>query len=288
MSEHKPILQSPFYLMGNKRKLMPDILPHLKGKKVLVDLFAGSGTVAYNAINNFNFERVICNDIHEQMVEMQLALKKNGWIEKCELVDKLTPKDKDGYLNLRKVYNENRQSELLYNLMMRSNNNMIRFNSSGGYNMPFGERHRFDKERLSKYKELTKYVEWYQRSFAYLLDSLDEMLEDSDHKPEDTVVYVDPPYFISTAVYNEGGGWTETEDKVLLSYLTDLVSKGYKVVYSNVLENRQRKNQHLIEWCDNKKHVFDVYHLNIDYNNSNANKGSGKTDEVLIVSKEER
>lgn len=278
--------------MGNKFKLMPDILPHLKGKKVLVDLFAGSGTVAYNAINNFNFERVICNDIHEQMVEMQLSLKQDGWINKCELLDKMTPKNKEGYLNLRKVYNETPQSDILYNLMMRSNNNMIRFNSKGGYNMPFGERHRFDKQRMLVYKNIMVKAEWYNYSFAYLLDKLDQILKESNHTTEDVVIYADPPYgagtTVSNAVYNESGGWTELEDQILLDSLIECKNKGYKIVISNVFENRGNKNKPLIEWCNRHREGFDIYHLNINYNNSNANKGNGKTDEVLIVSKEEK
>jgi site-specific DNA-adenine methylase len=97
--------------------------------------------------------------------------------------------------------------------------------------------------------------------------------------------YFDPPYFASLATYNENGGWKKDDDLSLQDYAVELVSRGAKVVMSNVFHNKGKTNHHLMGWCDEHKELFDVHHLNIDYNNSSCFKSDDVTDEVLIVSK---
>jgi site-specific DNA-adenine methylase len=96
-------------------------------------------------------------------------------------------------------------------------------------------------------------------------------------------VYCDPPYLITTASYNENGGWTEAEETRLLETLDGLSARGIKFALSNVLEHNGRQNQTLMDWI--QRTGARVTHLDFNYNNSNyqsKSKGS-KTDEVLIT-----
>lgn len=75
----------------------------------------------------------------------------------------------------------------------------------------------------------------------------------------------DPPYLITTATYNEQGGWNEEEERKLLAFLDRLNDKGIKFGLSNVLENKGKTNEILLEWS--KKYI--VHDLDKTYKNCN-------------------
>ena len=82
------------------------------------------------------------------------------------------------------------------------------------------------------------------------------------------MVYVDPPYLITCASYNENGGWTENDEKDLLKVLDELNDKKVRFALSNVLKNKGRKNTILNDWI--KAHNdLTVHHLNFNYSNCN-------------------
>lgn len=276
-------IQSAIYLAGNKRKLYPSIAPHIQDgkRKVLIDLFGGSGTVSINAVNDNLFEKVIYNDKAWFLYGLQNWLKSDCCIGNILTVNNMYSKDNAGYLAMRTDYNYEDCSNYayLYNLQCRSNSNMMRF-SSKGFNVPFGERHCCDIERVKQHKELIKDVELRNLDFG---DMIEELLEGGDLSG--TTVYSDCPYQFTTATYNESGGWSQNDNTSLLEYYLELYKAGAKVVISNVFENRGNVHQELIDWCELHKDKFDVHHLSISYNNSSFRKGKGKTDEVLIVSK---
>jgi DNA adenine methylase Dam len=273
-------IQSAIYLCGNKRKLWSDIKPHLEGKKILIDLFTGSGTVAINSVNEVMFEKVIANDSLTFLYDLHEALQSKFFLDMVKLSNEKYGDSKEEYLRLRKDYNSSGRLDLLLNLNYRSNSNMMRWNSKGGFNMPYGERLRYDSGRLKKHHELCKSIEFHNEDFRQLIENLENSLDFKD-----CVVYIDPPYQGTTAPYNEMGKWTEEQDNTLLDTVTYLHNAGAKVVMSNVFENRGHKNNWLIDWCDENSGDFEVHHLNMDYSNSSFRKSNHKTDEVLIVSR---
>lgn len=281
------IIQSALYLDGNKRELYPQIEPHMLGKKVLIEPFGGSGSVSLNASNNGLFERYLCNDLHTQMVNLHKNLKCLDWVMQCYEANKLYEPTKEAFLRLREDYNRDKSRlDLLYLIMMRSHGNKIRFNKSKGCNITYGERERFDLERMLCHRTLSTPLEWYNESFAVFLNKIEELLEITGHNLKDTLVYLDAPYQYSLAVYQDTtGAWTLQDDMVLLSLAEKLHDKGAKIVMSNVFRNRGKVSQFLIDWCESKSNKFKVYHLEKDYSNSSAHKSDKKTDEVLIVSR---
>ena len=277
-------VQSSIYLAGNKRKLFKKIKPHLQdgNRKVLLDLFGGSSCVSINSTELF--DNIICNEkawfLHGLHKWVKTLTPEE--IERVEQINSTYEHNLGGYLKLREDYNKDgcKDYAMLYNLQCRSNSNMMRF-SSKGFNMPFGKRHRCDTDRLMTHRDLIQKAELWNEDFA---DAIERIMESGDLSG--TTVYLDPPYGggTSTATYNENS-WDDNDNTTLLEYCVELQKRGAKVVISNVFENRGKVHQELIDWCEEHKDVFEVHHLNMDYNNSSFRKGKGKTDEVLIVSK---
>ena len=126
--------------------------------------------------------------------------------------------------------------------------------------------------------------------FKTRVDELNIQFERSDFREVDAAVpdtffYVDPPYLITTAVYNENGGWTRTDERDLLDYLDRIHESGNRFALSNVFSMKGRINDILMDWVARNEDLYTVYHLNKSYANSNyqTDENSGTTDEVLVV-----
>lgn len=100
---------------------------------------------------------------------------------------------------------------------------------------------------------------------------------------KDDFIYLDPPYLLGLASYNEMGGWTEKDEKDLYELLTKLDKKGIRFALSNVLEHKGKTNQIMKDWINRNK--YKVHKINYDYKNSNYHSTAkiNKTVEVLIT-----
>ena len=98
-------------------------------------------------------------------------------------------------------------------------------------------------------------------------------------------VYVDPPYLITFATYNEQGGWSEEDEKDLLSFLDELNDRNIRFALSNVLRSKGKENSILIEWLEKNAEKYKAIRLNYSYSNSNyqTKDKSSVTEEVLIT-----
>jgi site-specific DNA-adenine methylase len=98
-----------------------------------------------------------------------------------------------------------------------------------------------------------------------------------------SLVYCDPPYLITCATYNEQDGWNEQCEYDLYALLDALDKRGIKFALSNVLSNKGKTNDLLMEWLEGRN--YGVIHLNYSYSNSNyhTKDKTDSTDEVLIV-----
>lgn len=277
-------IRSSIYLSGNKYRLLKDIIPLIKdeSRNTFVDLFGGSGCVSLNVVNQDMFSKVIYNDKAFHLYQLQQFIQNlQSWdwknLDECHYS---YPRTKEDYYRMVEDYNKPKDPLLLYMLQTRSNSNMMRFNKKGEWNMTYGERATYSRDKLENHHHLIKNVELCSLDFG---DCIEHLLNNLDLK--DVVVYCDPPYMHTTATYNENGGWTENDNQTLFEYLTLLHKEGAKVVMSNVFENRGKVHQSLIDWTKENQDEFDVHHLNISYNNSSFRKGKGKTDEIVIVSR---
>lgn len=194
---------------------------------------------------------------------------------------KLSKTNEEGFRQLREDYNSGNKSwYMFYGLITHAFNNQIRFNKSGGYNMPFGKNRSSFNPTLEK-----RFVEFVDRLSELNIefsskDFREYLLTDSEYKSND-FVYLDPPYLISVAAYNENGGWTEEDERDLLTGLDKLNEKNVKFALSNVLESKGKSNDILKEWAKS----YNTHYLNVNYSNANhQRKNRDKKDiEVLIT-----
>ena len=90
---------------------------------------------------------------------------------------------------------------------------------------------------------------------------------------------------ITCATYNEQGGWSEEDEKDLLSFLDELNDRNIRFALSNVLRSKGKENSILIEWLEKNAEKFKAIRLNYSYSNSNyqTKDKTSSTEEVLII-----
>ena len=105
---------------------------------------------------------------------------------------------------------------------------------------------------------------------------------------ENSLVYCDPPYLITTGSYNDGSrgfkNWTKKEEKDLLKLLSRLNKNNIKFALSNVTIQDGKRNEILINWIE--ENDYSTISIESDYTNSNyqkKNKNNKENKEVLII-----
>lgn len=299
------LIQSPLNYTGGKYKLLPQILPLFpQGINCFVDLFCGGCNVGINVYSN----SVVYNDIDEHLfylfntfknldkeVTFELIFKiikdynlslvcENGYgYYNCDSGSGVGSYNKERFLKLRDDFNHHKQEDyyyylMLYVLIVYAFNNQIRFNAKGEYNLPVGKRD-FNKKMQTK---LSAFIDRLHRQDCFFSCKSFTEFDVSDLTERD-FVYVDPPYLITCATYNEQDGWNEDHEKELLKFLDGLNSKKIRFALSNVLRSKGKENTILLEWLS--KNNYTIHHLNYGYANSNyqTKDKQSKSEEVLIT-----
>lgn len=273
----KKYIKSPLNYVGGKYKLLNQIIPLFPEKVgTFVDLFGGG----FNVGANIECDKFIYNDKCCHVAEIlglfywtnteSLLSQINELIERYSL----SKENSEGFLALRKDYNDDPSPIKLYTLICYAFNYQIRFNKKGEYNMPFGkDRSSFNPKLRKNFVEFVDTIGKKNGEFF----SCDFKEIDLSNLTSNDLVYVDSPYLGSTACYNEQGGWTEKEETELLELLDKLNEKGIKFALSN---NLKYDNPILDKWKDK----YNVHYLNMDYSNCNYQKKDKSKDiEVLIT-----
>lgn len=304
------MIQSPLNYTGGKFKLLPQILPLFpQNINTFVDLFCGGCNVGIN----IDCESVIYNDLDENLLYLYNTFKNLDkqsvfeWIYeiintyglslvsdkgydyyKCDSSKGLGGYNKESFLRLRADFNEKKKKGnydyyyyvMLYVIIVYAFNNQIRFNSNGEFNLPVGKRD-FNKKMQQKLSDFIDKIKEQNCKFT----CLDFREFDIDTLGNNDFVYVDPPYLITCATYNEQGGWSETDEKDLLRFLDSLNEKELRFALSNVLRSKGKENTILIEWLDKNKDKYRAINLNYSYSNSNyqTKDKTSNSEEVLIV-----
>lgn len=188
---------------------------------------------------------------------------------------------KGRYMRARFIYNKARKAgeatvlgydirAVLYTLICHGFNSHIRFGPNG-YNIPFGYR-TFNDAMQRNFSEFTDRL---RAEMPILINAEFNHVETLDLGSAD-YVYLDPPYLITTAPYNERGeGWGDREEHALYAMLDRLDARGVRFGLSNVISHTGRTNEILAEWSG--KYV--LHDLDFHYDQASYN---------LKMSKEER
>lgn len=281
-------ISSPMNYIGGKYKILPQILPSFpKNINTFVDLFCGGCNVGINATAN----KIIFNDNLTFLIDLYKSFQEKSRDEILQHVKNrikefdLSLTNEDGYKQLRKLYNTNRNALDLFVLVAFSFNHQIRFNNSHEFNNPFGrERSSFNQRMESNLINFVDAI--HSKDVEFTSKNFDEF--DFSELTENDFVYCDPPYLITTGTYNDGKrgftGWGEQEEKKLLSLLSELDNRKIRFALSNVLVHKGKTNEILGKWVD--KNNFYTTHIDKDYSNSNyhtLDRDANSTDEVLIT-----
>lgn len=304
------MIQSPLNYTGGKFKLLPQILPIFpKNIDIFVDLFCGGCNVGINT----DCKSVIYNDLDENLLylyntfknldkqsifewiyeiidkyELSLVSDKGYDYYKCDSSKGLGNYNKEKFLKLRSDFNEKKKKGnydyyyyvMLYVIIVYAFNNQIRFNSNGEFNLPVGKRD-FNKKMQQKLSDFIDRIKEQNCKFT----CLDFREFDIDTLGNNDFVYVDPPYLITCATYNEQGGWSETDEKDLLQFLDTLNTRNLRFALSNVLRSKGKENTILIEWLKKNKDKYKAINLDYSYSNSNyqTKDKTSNSEEVLII-----
>lgn len=272
--------KSPLNYVGGKFKLLPQIVPLFPEKiNTFYDIFGGGANVSANV----NANKIVYNDINLNVVNILDTFKKNDTIALLEQIDsyieayKLSKTNTKGFLKLREYYNHSEKDPIvLYTLICHAFNYQIRFNNKGEYNMPFGKNRSSFNDALRK-----KFIDFVNR-----LHDINILFTHSDFEEfngvqfnENDFVYCDPPYFNSTATYNEQNGWNEDDEKHLYDFLNLLTNSNVRWA----LSNNMAVNSMLQGFCDNGN--YKIHKFNLSYGNCNYHKKDKQSDdcEVLIT-----
>lgn len=301
--ECKDYAKSPLNYTGGKYKILDQLVDKFPSDiDMFFDVFSGGGNVGAN----MNSKKIICVDSNDRLISLFNYLKNEEYYHLIkhldELIDKfhlsntyekgyeyygcnsgngVGPYNKEKFLKLREEYNNSspKRDDLFLLLIIYSFNNQIRFNSKGEFNLPVGKR------------DLNASLRKKLQLFMDKLHSKDITFENIDFRKLDvdkiskmnSFLYLDPPYYLGTASYNENGGWTEDDEEDLLQFLKRCDERQIRFALSNVIEHKGKIHDKLVNWC--VLNGFNINYINCSYSNSNYHikDKSLITREVLIT-----
>ena len=299
--EQKINIQSPLNYTGGKFKILNQIFDKIpKNINIFYDIFCGG----FNVGINYEAKKIIAIDKNKELINLLNYLKNKNYLDleeeiqikikyyklsnthknsyefyNCNSSEGLSKYNKENFKKLREDYNKTKDNLLFLLLIFYSFNNQIRFNRDKKFNLPVGKRD-FNTKLQNKLKKFVDCLK--KKDIEFCNISFDEInLEDI--RVKEVFFYLDPPYFLGNASYNENKLWTEQEEIKLFDFLEKCNQKGIKFALSNVIEHKGEKHHLLKEWC--KKNKFNINYINHNYYNSNyqvKNKNT-ITKEVLIT-----
>lgn len=301
-SKPKKVVRSPFFYVGDKYKLMPQLQKLFPDNiSIYVEPFAGGGSsflntkAKYYMVNDIDkyvieLHRCLssyssCPDVfvkklYDIIDEYQLSCSFRGITVPAELKKKYVKTyyshfNKEAYSKLKDKFNKEHDMVILYILLIYGFNHMIRFNSSGDFNLPVGNVD-FNK---NVYKAIFNYMSFMRENNIkfFNMDFKDFLKTVESELDKDSFVYLDPPYLISGSEYNKY--WNEEEEKRLCEFLDKLNDKGIRFGITNLICHKGKINQTFTEWSK-KYHIY-----SIDSNYISFNDNTIKTDsrEVYVT-----
>lgn len=298
----RDFVKSPLNYTGGKHKLLPQISKFIpENIDTFYDVFCGGANVGINAKS----KNIICIDKDKNVIDLLNLISSvnfdelhqdilaiiekfglshsyvNGYeVYGAESSKGLGLYNKDKYLLLREEYNNTKPSRekttLLLVLIMYAFNNQIRFNSKGGFNLPVGKRdyNGSSRRNLAAFNKAAT-----EKAVKFLVGDFKDLLNMNLNGND--FVYLDPPYLLGLASYNESGGWDEIHEKELYSVLDNLDERGVRFALSNVIEHKGQSNDILKHWV--KRGGYNLNKLDYHYKNSNYQSKAKHNSSVEVL-----
>jgi len=269
----------PIKIQGIKTKLVPFILANIKwdGKGRWIEPFLGSGVVLFNA----KPERAIVADSNKHIIRVYQAIQSGEvapenlrvFLEKEGQI--LKQKGESHYYEIRKRFNENHSPFDFIFLNRACFNGIIRFNSRGGFNVPFCRKpERFAPAYITK---ICNQVAWVKnvilgKDWHFVVQDWRKTISLVE---EDDFIYLDPPYNDRHADYFNQ--WNN-DDADELARTVKALKIGF--AYSTWKQNQYRVNEHLAKHFTGYP-TFTIQHF---YHVGSTEKLRNSMEEALVVS----
>ena len=146
--------------------------------------FIGGGAVYFH----INPQKAVINDVHTELVDFYQSIK-NGYSNKIYNFMKEHPNQEEIYYKVRsyKPSNQLENAQRFYYLRKTCFRGMLRYNSKGEFNIPYGryKNYNFEDIKNEEYEKLLKNTEVLNKDFKYIFDN---------YNSKDNFMFLDPPY----------------------------------------------------------------------------------------------
>lgn len=228
---------------GNKYRIMDRIHKILPAGNRLVEPFTGSGAVFLNT----EFEEYLLTDSNADLIGLFNTLKQEGehFIEACAEMFSGKYNDADKFYEIRERFNQSHDIQeraiLFIYLNRHGYNGLCRYNSKGGFNVPFGRYKKpyFPHKEMQAFHLKAQRAEFLQRDF----EDTFKQLQSGD------VVYCDPPYVPLSASANftsySRGGFSDEQQQRLAQLARQVSSEqDIPIIISNHNTRETREYYH--------------------------------------------
>lgn len=271
----------PIKCQGIKTKLINFITTSIKwdGNGTWIEPFVGSGAVVFNV----QPQKAILSDTNPHIIKFYQDIQndvitpervREYLTEQGELLSRTDVSKDSYYYEVRKRFNSNPNSLDFLFLSRSCFNGMMRFNSKGGFNVPFCKKpDRFRQALVTKIVNQVKWVKEVMEGKDWLFVAQDWKETVEGIKPND-FLYLDPPYAgKNTDYFNK---WTD-KDSAELATIAQMSPAGYAL--SMWAENSYRKNDYLDQWNGEIVTQDHFYHVGGNIENRNS------VSEAIIIKK---
>jgi DNA adenine methylase len=227
MSDMKPFLK----WAGGKSRLALQIASYLPPSSRLVEPFAGSGAV-FMGVERQSY---LIADVNEDLFHLYGTLRQHGqaFIDECRALFLPENNFVEPFMALREEFNrtimgDRRRAVIFVYLNRHCFNGLCRYNSTGGFNVPFGRgTPHFPELEMRAFAEKARIADIRCQDFMTTLSEA----------REGDVVYCDPPYdrLSETASFDAyaKGGFSNAQQKQIADACEGLRQRGIASIISN-------------------------------------------------------
>ena len=263
----------PIKCQGIKTKLVQWILSNsiLHKESTWIEPFLGSGVVGFNS----GAQYALMNDINPHIINFYISLQSNTINEFTirEYLEKegyfLSVKGESHYYKIRDRFNA-KHDPLDFLFLSRSGfNGVMRFNSSGNFNIPFCKKpNRFSKAYITKIVNQVSAIRAIIKINSWKFTNQDFETIITSAKSND-FIYCDPPYYGRHVDYFNS--WDESNEYSLYELLK---SSKAKFILSTWHSNKYRSNPSIEKLWSNFKILTreHFYHIGAKEINRNSIK----------------
>lgn len=220
---------------GNKFRVLPHLLPIIGDPKRYIEPFGGSMAVALNV----SADEYVLNDINNDLVNLYghvTDVNDDIFIKYCQELF-YEGNNREAYNEIRDLFNQStdslERSRMFVYLNRHCFNGLTRYNSKGGFNVPFGKM----KNPKCPVNEMMQFRMYFlQKKHRFMSTSFEDFALYENIESGD-VVYFDPPYVPASDTANFANyakeGFSYDQQVQLAELAESLANRGAKVIISN-------------------------------------------------------